>query len=184
MLAASRGASVTATEVSGMPMSAAELYREHRAFLWRALRHLGVPESDLDDAIQEVFVVVHRKLDTFDGSSSPRTWLFGIARMTAMGMRRKAVRRREDLVETLPEMRTDPTDQVEHGERLELARRTIAEMPEDQRLVFVLFEIEEMPMADVARALDCPLKTAYGRLYRARDTFRAALESAEGPHGQ
>lgn len=163
-----------------MRVSASDLYREHRAFLFRALRHLGVPEADLDDAIQEVFLVVHRKLDTFDGTSSARTWLFGIARMTAMGMRKRIVRRREDLVEHFPEVRTDPTDQVEHDQQLELARRTIAAMPEDQRLVFVLFEIEEMPMTEVARALDCPLKTAYGRLYRARDAFRAALESVGG----
>jgi RNA polymerase sigma-70 factor (ECF subfamily) len=161
-------------------LSASELYREHRGFVWRSLRHLGVGDADLDDAIQEVFLVAHRKLHTFDGTSAPRTWLFGIARMTAMGMRKRVSRRREDLVAAPLDERTEASDAVERRQELEIAHRAIDSMPEDQRLVFVLFEIEEMPMAEVARSLDCALKTAYGRLYRARETFRAAMEAERG----
>src|SRR5262245_39607962 len=56
-----------------------EVYDEHIDFVWRSLRLLGVADAQLDDAIQDVFVVVHRKLDTFEGRASIRTWIFGIA---------------------------------------------------------------------------------------------------------
>jgi RNA polymerase sigma-70 factor (ECF subfamily) len=79
------------------------LYREHGAFVWRSLRHLGVPPADLDDALQEVFLVVLRKHDTWDRMSSIRSWLFGIARMISMNMRKRAHVRRERPVASPPE---------------------------------------------------------------------------------
>ena len=74
-----------------------ELYRENVAFVWRSLRRLGVSERDVDDVCQEVFVIVHRKLSTFDATAAMRTWLFGIARRVAADHRKRAHVRRETL---------------------------------------------------------------------------------------
>lgn len=151
------------------------LYREHRAFVWRSLRHLGVPSSELDDALQEVFLVVHRRRSEFLGNSSVRTWLFGVARMVSLSRRKRASVRREDLLSAMPEglAGDDPASTLERRRELGAVEKVLSAMPEDQRLVFVLFEVQGMSMQEVAEALSCPLKTAYGRLYRARESFRS-----------
>src|SRR5687768_12204599 len=70
-----------------------EVYAENFPFVWRCLRALGVPQALLDDATQDVFVVVHRQLDAFEGRSSVRTWLYGIARKVAFNHRRRQQRK-------------------------------------------------------------------------------------------
>lgn len=160
--------------------SVAAVYAEHGPFVWRVLRHIGVRPADLDDALQEVFVVVHRKLASFDRASSIRTWLFAIATMVAMSFRKRAHVRRETVVERVPEREDTSAGPDTHAERaraLARALELVQALPDDLRLVFVLYEIEEMPMKEVAAALEVPLQTAYTRLHRARELFeaRAAL---------
>ena len=81
----------------------AEIFREYAPFVWRGLRRLGVPESDVEDVCQEVFVVVHRKLGDFEGRSSLRTWIYGICARTASDYRRSGRVRREVVTDAPPD---------------------------------------------------------------------------------
>lgn len=168
---------------------------EHAAYLWRALRHLGVRDRDLEDVCQEVFLVAHRRLEDFRGESSMRTWLYGIAVRLASEHRRRAHVRREVPSAELPQLEIAATAQiqVESNELLELLRGILEQLDDDKRAVFVLYEIEELDMKEVASALGCPLQTAYSRLHAARkfvakavsdrDAPRARKRAPEGTHG-
>jgi RNA polymerase sigma-70 factor (ECF subfamily) len=146
------------------------LFREHAPYVWRVLRRLGVREADIEDVCQEVFVVVHRKLGDFAGRSSVKTWIYGIAVRTASDYRRRAGHRREVATDTPPEelSRDDPHDALVARRARTTLDALLAQLDEDKRAVFVLYEIEELSMADVAEALGCPLQTAYSRLHAAR----------------
>jgi RNA polymerase sigma-70 factor (ECF subfamily) len=148
----------------------AELFKELAPFVWRALRRLGVADRDVDDMVQEVFVVVHRKLPEFEGRSTIRTWVYGICVRTASDYRNRARVKRELLPDSMPDV-TSPNDAHEalaHHQARALLDRVLDDLDEDKRAVFVLYEIEELGMAEVAEAVDCPLQTAYSRLHSAR----------------
>lgn len=157
-----------------------EIYRENVAFVWRSLRRLGVSERYVDDVCQEVFVIVHRKLATFDASATVRTWLFGIARRVAADHRKLAHVRRETLASPSA-LDRDPALTADEPDALELRRargvldEILDELDDAKRAVFVLFELEEMPMSDVAKAVECPLQTAYSRLAAARKQVESAV---------
>ncbi|OJH39781.1 RNA polymerase subunit sigma [Cystobacter ferrugineus] len=162
-----------------------QVYAESALFVWRTLRRLGVREEDLEDVCQEAFVVVHRRLSDFDGSATVRTWLFGICRRVASDYRRRAHIRRETAVEELPEGAQAP-EQVEVVARKQaraLLDRILEELDEDKRAVFVLFELEQWPMAEVAQAVGCPLQTAYSRLYAGREHVKQAVARARAEGG-
>lgn len=162
----------------------AQLFREHAPYVWRVLRRLGVSEADVEDLCQEVFVVVLRKLDTFEGRSTTRTWIYGICIRSASDYRRRAYKRREVVTDKVPERVVSP-DQAREVQRLQaraLLDAALDELDEGKRAVFVLYEIEELPMAEVAEAVGCPLQTAYSRLHAARRKVRAVLE--KGPVGR
>ncbi len=158
-----------------MPVTIEALFSDYVGFVWRSLRQLGVAEADLEDQTQELFLVAHRQLAQYD-VQHPRAWLYAIARRCASGYRRRSHRRHECPVETLPESgdTTDPSLRAE----LELLSRVFALLDAQQQEVFVLHEFEEMPMREVAEALQCPLQTAYTRLYAARRELARALEEA------
>lgn len=161
------------------------LFAEHHRRVWRTLRRLGVREADVEDACQDVFVVIHRKLPEFRGQSSLTTWIYGICMRAASDYRRRAHIRREALTGELPERSMEATQDEAASRREALAEldRLLAALDDDKRAVFVLFELEELPMAEVARAVGCPVQTAYYRLYAARreiDAAVAAYTAAEG----
>lgn len=158
----------------------AAVFREHGPFVWRVLRRLGVPESDTADVCQEVFVVIHRRRADFEGRSSIRTWIYGICVRAASDYRRRVRRRREDITDAVPEQVVDP-----QGERALMMRdaqrtldRVLDALDEDKRAVFVLYEIEQLTMTDVATAVGCPLQTAYSRLHAARARVEAGIVEA------
>lgn len=155
-----------------------DVYRENVAFVWRVLRRLGVPSADVEDLCQEVFVVVHRKLETFEGNSSLRTWLYTIAHRCASSYRRRAHVRREVATES-PELGFLEPPQHRHLEQ-ERARKALdtilGELDQDKRAVFVFYEIEEMTMSEIAEIIDCPLQTAYSRLRAARQHVQGAAK--------
>ncbi len=160
------------------------IFREHGAFVWRTVRRLGASESDADDLTQEVFLIVHRKLGEFEGRSSLTTWLYGIAVKVALAHRRRAHVRRELPTEEPPDTTLDagPQDALLAAEQRSLLDRALSTLDDDKRAVFVLYELEELTMQDAALALDCPLKTAYSRLYAAREevaTFLRRHDRAE-----
>jgi len=157
-------------------MTIEALFSDHLDFLWRSLRNFGVAEADLEDQIQEVFIVVHRRLAEWDGLH-PRAWLYAVARRCAAAYRRRSHRRHERTFATMPETSDtrDPSARVE----VDLLRRVFDALDEEQRAVFILYEIEEMPMREVAEAVQCPLPAAYKRLYAARRELTRALEGTK-----
>ncbi|MDD9971449.1 MAG: sigma-70 family RNA polymerase sigma factor [Myxococcales bacterium] len=170
------------TRASTSPSSSAthsfsEVFREHGGYVLGLLRRLGVASSDVEDVAQEVFVVVHRNLPHFEGRSSVKTWLCGICLRTASTYRRGLGRRRERLTPAVRERRVDADQEhkLERDETRGWLEQAIEALPERQREVFVLFEIEELSMEEVAQAVGCPASTAYGRLYAARDAVRARI---------
>ncbi|HWL87127.1 MAG TPA: sigma-70 family RNA polymerase sigma factor [Polyangiaceae bacterium] len=156
------------------------LFREHAPFVWRSLRRLGVSASDADDLCQEVFVVVFRKLQDFEQKSSLRTWIYGIAVRVAHAHRRRASTQRELPTAVLPEVATTsgPHDHLaEHEARLRLDR-ALDTLDEKKRAVFVLYEIEQLSMNEVAEVLECPVQTAYSRLHAAREQVESFFRHA------
>lgn len=162
-------------------MTLRQIFDENATYVWRVLRRLGVGEADVDDVCQEVFLVVHRKLDTFDGSSALRTWLYGICLRVASEYRRRPHRRREEVAGEVPEQSVAASQDETLDQRRALARLDAAldQLDDDKRAVFVLYEIERMTMAEIAEAAGCPLQTAYSRLRAARSQIEAAMQRSE-----
>jgi RNA polymerase sigma-70 factor, ECF subfamily len=158
-----------------------QVFDEHAAYVWRALRHLGVPESELDDYCQEVFLVVHRQLPTFEGRSKLRTWIYGICLRVASDRRRRA-RVRNERTEADPARGLAEPSGLAPDERAQ-ARSTLLKLldglDEDKRTVLVLYEIEGLAMSEIAELLACPLQTAYSRLHAARARLATLAQELE-----
>jgi len=162
--------------------SFAAVFREHAPYVWRVMRRLGVREADAEDLCQEVFVVVHRRLAEFEGRSSLRTWIYGIAIRVASDHRRRAHVRREQPTEEVPEERRSAPQiaELEREQARAMLDAALRELDEDKRAVFVLYEIEGLEMKDVAEAVGCPLQTAYSRLHAARKRVTETIERRVG----
>lgn len=165
-----------------METDAASLIREYAPFVWRVLRHLGVREDQLEDVSQEVFLTVFRQLPQFEARSSLRTWIYGICWNVAAYARRQQRARRESVRDELPE----PTELASQDRDVWLKQahaqliRALETLDETQRTVFVLYEIEELSMDEIAQALGKPLTTCYSRLYAARARVQSFVRREEG----
>jgi RNA polymerase sigma-70 factor (ECF subfamily) len=161
-------------------MTFEELYDREFDFIWRSLRRLGVPHDDISDAVQEVFLVVHRRLASFEGRSKVTTWLFKIAMRVARDRRRRAHVRNELLgceeLDAALDAREDASVALERRDDLALFDAALDGLDIDQRAVFTLFELEGLSGPEVAELLDIPLGTAYSRLRLGRSSFRARLK--------
>jgi RNA polymerase sigma-70 factor (ECF subfamily) len=148
---------------------------EHAPFVWRVLMHLGVPRRRLEDASQEVFLVALR--DGFERRSSFKTFLYGVCRNVAHSQRRQYREDREIPSEVLPETVVQPAQEgalwVKQAHEQLLA--ALDQLDEAEREVFVLFEIAELSMEEIARALGAPPSSCYSRLYTARQRIHATL---------
>lgn len=145
-------------------------------FVWRSLRRLGVREADALDQAQKVFLTAHVKLSKFEGRSQLSTWLFGICQRVASDYRRSAAFRREIVtdsaeIELKASTQEDLVQGAETRERVRLAETLLNRLPEAQRVVFVLFELEEMKGEDIAELLGISIGTVRSRLRLARSTF-------------
>jgi RNA polymerase sigma-70 factor, ECF subfamily len=157
-----------------------EVFRAHAPTVWRALRRLGVREADIEDQSQEVFVVVHRKLREFEGRSKISTWIYGICVRVAADYRKRAHVRREQPGELPEQGQSAPQHrELEQARARALLDAALAGLDDEKRAVFVLYEIEELTMAEVAQAVGIPLQTAYSRLYAGRKAMTETL-SAQG----
>lgn len=164
-----------------------EVYDAHVEFVWSALVRLGVPASDADDATQEVFLVVHRRLEDFEGRASLRSWVYGICLRVASNHRRKRRTQRDsvsphddgnELASSLPSSTRDPEEQLaDHQARL-VVEAALASLAPEQQLMIVMFEIDDLSGKEIATTLGLPLGTVHSRLHRARDAFRVAVERA------
>jgi RNA polymerase sigma-70 factor (ECF subfamily) len=165
-----------APEARCRPESLEAVYREHFSTTWRVLRRLGVPEAQLDDATQDVFLVVHRKLDAFDARSPLRSWIVAIAVRVASEYRRRGARRRtEQLDEAIPDAAPDPAQVSEMQESVRLLHEVLNTLDEKKRTVFVLAELEQLSVPEITQVLGVNLNTVYSRLRSARKEFEAAL---------
>lgn len=156
------------------------IYREHYPAIWRFVRHLGVRVSDVPDVTHNVFLVAYRKLDAFEGRSSVRTWLCAIALRTARDHMKSAAVRREISVPNNPlEGSPDAVTSMEtHDAReLQLAEQLLAALPEEQREVFVLHELEQLSGSEIASLMGTSLGTVRSRLRRARESFKKQLDA-------
>ena len=164
-------------------MTFEEAYRAHFAFVWRSLRRMGIREEDVADVAQEVFIVVHRKLPEFAGRSKLTTWLYGVCFRVASERRRAAPRPplAEQEAAAFIGRPADPGATAERNQGLAILERVLDRIPDEQRAVFCLFELEGMTGEEIAEALQIPLGTAYSRLRLARVAFSAATAELATP---
>jgi RNA polymerase sigma-70 factor (ECF subfamily) len=154
-----------------------ELFDAHLDFVWRSLRRLGVAELVVDDAAQEVFLVVARRLADIQ-LGREKSFLFATALRVASDARRAAARRGvsdSDALDAIADDAPNPEQIADRQRARAVLDRVLDGMELDLRAVFVLYELEEMTMADIATTLDLPPGTVASRLRRARDAFQAAV---------
>jgi RNA polymerase sigma-70 factor (ECF subfamily) len=165
------------------PPAFAEVYESCAKLVWRNLRRLGVPEPALEDAAQDVFLVVHRRLPEFEGRSSLRTWIFGIVLRVAARHRRKArglaVREAQipsELGDALSAPTSDsPFERTLHRQATELLHQVLERLDDERRALLIMVELEQTSVAEAAEALEINLNTAYSRLRAARRAFEVEL---------
>ena len=170
---------VVAMPAGAIAHDLASVYEQHFDFVWRSARRLGVPESAVDDVVQEVFLVVHRQLASFEGRSSMKTWLFGILHNLVLRERRTWARRERPHAIEPVEPEPAPDQQLAEQQARRLLHALLAELDDDKRAVFVLYELEQLSMAEIAEATGCPVQTAYSRLHAARRLVEASLAQAQ-----
>lgn len=155
-----------------------DVYTAHVAYVWRVLRTFGVSEAQIEDAVQDTFVVVHRRLPEWEGRAQITTWLFAIARRVASAYRRKgAGAKRTETLEREPEGTTDTFAAMSRAQAAATVVSILEGMDEEKRVVFALVELEQLSVPEVARMLDINLNTAYSRLRLARAAFEAAVKA-------
>ncbi len=152
------------------------LYRQHQAFVWRCVRRLGLDESQIDDAVQDVFVVAQRRLHDYEPRGSERSWLFAIA-MRVVQAHRRQNRRHRNRVEALAGQPTAvPSGQASAASDAVLLQQLLAQLDDDRRAVFVLAELEKMSAPEIGEALNVNTNTVYSRLRLARAQLRRAAQ--------
>lgn len=159
------------------------LYREHFDFVFRNLRRLGVPSAQLDDALQDVFLVALKHIDKYTDGSHGKAWLFAIALRVARNYRRSHARKLAGLAPLresgLYERASDP-DPFEHSVKAQAAQLLHAFLDgidEDKRSVFIMTELEQMSAPEISAALDVNLNTVYARIRAARRDFARVVDA-------
>jgi len=156
----------------------ATIYDRHFAFVWRLAANSRVPQSHLDDVVQEIFLVIHRRLGSFEGRSSLRTWIAAITRNTVKEFLR---RKRHQLLgseidpDTSASETLNPVQQLEAVAAAQLLDKFLDELPEEQREVFILAEVEQMTANEIASILEANPNTVRTRLRAARMSVQASL---------
>jgi len=163
---------------SGRPPDFPTLYRSEFPYVWKTLRRLGAPPQDLEDLAHDLFVVVHRHLSDYDPDRPVRPWLFGIAVRVVADFRRSPRGGREVLGETAEPVDSAPTphERMESTEARSVLMKALDGLDLDRRAVFVMHELDEIPVPEIASTLDIPLNTAYSRLRLARTDVAAAIQ--------
>ena len=163
-----------------------EIYGTYFSYVWNLLRRFGVWERDLEDCTHDVFVVVHRRLDTYDKSRPIKPWLGGIAANIASEFRRKAQHRREMVMEDIevPDQGPSADHQMAAAEKRKMVLAGLDKLDGDQRDVFVLHDIEGYSMPEIAENLQVGLNTLYSRLRLARKKFAKEVSRLKNLQGE
>lgn len=155
------------------------VYQQYFDFVWSMARRLGVEQAAIDDVVQDVFVVIHAKLDSLERPEALRSWIYSIVRRTVSTHRRStrasAPPGGAAAVSDAVSQEPTPLEQTEKQAGLALLSQLLDQLDEPKREVFALVELEELSVPEVAEVLDIPLNTAYSRLRAARQAFEAAL---------
>jgi RNA polymerase sigma-70 factor (ECF subfamily) len=178
------------TVLDTSPATLADIYRQHFPFVWRMMRRLGVPDGHVEDAVQDVFIVVHRRLADFQGRSSVRSWLAGIVRRVAhdhrrLGNRKPALgqaqsdRAPDDLSADHP----SPEETMINTEAVRILHELLDRLDDDKREVFILAELEQWSIAEIAEATGVKINTASSRLRLAREAFEEAARRMRARDG-
>ena len=159
-----------------------DLYRSYFDYVARSVRRLGVEGSQIDDAVQDVFIVMHRRLDDLRPGASPKAFLFGIAMRVANGYRRTVRRKGTASLEvaSLADGGRSPFDWTASSQAALILQRFLGGLDSDRRAVFLLAELEEMSAPEISRALQVNLSTVYTRLRAARQRFVAHVVHVRG----
>ena len=158
------------------PASFQEAYRDHAQTAARWARQLGGSDIDVEDVVQEVFLVVSRRLSGFRGEARFSSWLFEITRKTVANHRRRQRWRfwragNQASLASAPSQLPDPADELERRQAVELFYRTHDQLPEKYRTVLVLYEIEGLSTQAIADFRELSLSTVKVQLARARGRF-------------
>jgi RNA polymerase sigma-70 factor (ECF subfamily) len=160
-----------------------ELYEQHFDFVWRSARYLGEPDSSLDDAVQDVFLVAYRRFQDFEARSSPRTWLFAIT-LRVVSDHRRGRRRKTRLLDSITRMfsqaSSTPFDHAAHAEGGRALLAALDTLTAEQRATFVMADLEELSAPEIAGVLNVNLNTVYSRLRSARQAVSRRLKGE--PH--
>ena len=160
------------------------IYRQHHDFVWALIRRLGVPAAAVDDVVQDVFLVVNRKLKDYADRERPRAWLVAIARRVAADHRRTERRARDRLRGVRPPPpTTTPEQQAQQREAAHIVAVFLDTLDEDQRMAFYLMDVQQMTAPEVAEALGVNVNTVYSRVRLARRKFEhmAKQRQVEAP---
>ena len=166
-------------------LNVARVFEEHAPAVARWAARLGGPRVDVDDVVQEVFAIVSRKLRGFAGASSLETWLFGITDNVVRNQRRRSFVRRilvgwtDELLE-LPSGAPSPLEDLEARRRAARAYEVLDRLPERDRRVLILYELEQMSSEQIALLLGTKPATVRVWLFRAREKFLACQRKLEG----
>lgn len=164
------------------PPTVAEVHAEHAGFVWKLLQRFGVRDADREDVLQEVFVVVHQRLHTFDGSAEMTTWLYAVTRNVASAWRRRAFRRREELSGELPEAgdgARSPESSLDERQRRAGLDAALDTLDLDRRAVFVMIEIDGCSYDEAAAVMGIPVGTVSSRLTAAWNDLERALKRSD-----
>jgi RNA polymerase sigma-70 factor, ECF subfamily len=156
------------------------VYSDNFDFVWRAVRALGIPAGSVDDVTQDVFLVVHRKLDSLESSASLRSWLFGIARRVCKDHRRAAGRRGPHLeldAQREIDAGQDPQRAALNRQELEVVERYADGLDDERRALFALALVEGLSIADVAATLGLNPNTTYSRVRVMRQELAELLDA-------
>jgi RNA polymerase sigma-70 factor (ECF subfamily) len=158
-----------------------QAFERHFPMVWRSLRRLGVANHALDDAAQDVFLVLHRRWLDFQHQSSLKTWIYGILLRVASDHKRRARRERARWSPEQSELESPietPDRILQQREASRLLHVALSQLDDKERQMLVLVDLEEGSVVEAAEALGINLNTAYSRLRRGRQSFEKALRAA------
>jgi RNA polymerase sigma-70 factor (ECF subfamily) len=165
------------TSSQAMVGSLAQIYDAHFAFVWRNARRLGVSETNADDVVQDVFVIVQRRIHDFDGRKHMRAWLFGIL-VRVVSDHRRSYRRKgarcvplEHEASYLVELQATPSEHAERAQRVQLLEQLLCQLDEAKRSLLILSELEEWTLREIAEFSGSNVNTVYSRLRVAKRDF-------------
>jgi RNA polymerase sigma-70 factor (ECF subfamily) len=156
------------------------IYRQYLDFVWSSVRRLGVSPAAVDDVVQEIFIVIHSRLHTLEKPEALRSWIYSVVRRTVSGYHRsQSVKETSGIMLAVePEASRQPAtpfDLAEQSDQVRLLFSLLDELAQPKREVFMMAELDELTVPEIAEVLEIPVNTAYSRLRAARQAFDEAL---------